>query len=140
MVLYAYMPHQFSALPLSSCKVDLIPEARQAKCPSSRLSSHLTHQHGVPCPAGVYIIVWWERARGDGGRKIYLGAVPASSSVLLFYFLILMTSFSATKAILSEPLAEGNHNIKTVLLIVDVKKLTLRIVLRRCKANDLYGL
>ena len=91
-------------------------------------------------PAGVYIIVWWERARGDGGRKINLGAVPATSSVLLFYFLTLMTSLSAIKPILSKPLAERSHNIKTARLISDVQKLTLRIVLRRCKANDLYGL
>jgi hypothetical protein len=50
---------------------------------------------------GIHDHVVGESAR-DEERKIYLGAAPASS-VLLFYFLTLMTSFSATKPILSEP-------------------------------------
>jgi len=49
-----------------------------------------------------------------------------------------MTSFSATKPILSEPLAERNHNIKITLLIFDVIKPTLRIDSGRDKADDLY--
>jgi hypothetical protein len=92
-------------------------------------------------PAGVYMIVWWERARGDKGRKIYPRAAPASSIlVLLFSFWTIMTSFSATKLILSKPFPKRNHNIKTALLIFDVTKLTLRIVSKRGKADDLYGL
>ena len=74
------------------------------------------------------MIVWWERAQWDKGRKIYLRATLASSILaLLFSFQTMMTSFSATKPILSKPLAERNHSIKTVLLISYVTKLTLRI-------------
>ena len=51
-----------------------------------------------------------------------------------------MTSLSASNPILSEPLAEINDNLKTALLIFDVKKLTLRIDLGRGKTDDLYGL
>jgi len=75
----------------------------------------------------------------DEGRKIYPGAV-IPNSILLFCFLTIMTSFSATKPILSKPMAERNHNIKTALLMFDVKKLTLRIVSERGKADDLYCL
>jgi len=48
-----------------------------------------------------------------------------------------MTSFSAINLILSKPLAERKHRIKTALLIFDVKKLTPRIVSRRGEEDDL---
>jgi hypothetical protein len=90
-------------------------------------------------PAGIYMIIRWERARGDEGRKIYPGAAPADS-VLPFSFQTIMTSFSATKPILSKPFPKRNHNIKTALLIFDVTKQTLRIISRRGKADGLNGL
>lgn len=75
---------------------------------------------------------------GRGKENIYPGAVPADSiEVLLFCFQTLMTSFSVPKPILSKPLAEINHSIKTALLMFDVKKLTLRIVWGRSKRDDL---
>jgi hypothetical protein len=64
---------------------------------------------------------------GTREGKYTWGAV-AASSVLLFCFLTLMTSFSSTNPMLSKPLAEINHSIKSALLISDVKKLTPRIV------------
>jgi MFS family permease len=92
-------------------------------------------------PARVYMVVWWwvgESAKGWGKENIP-GAV-AASSVLLSYFLTIMTSFSLPNPILSETLAERSQNIKTALLIFDVKKLTPRIVSRRGKEDNLHRL
>jgi len=76
------------------------------------------------------------REREGRGKENTPGAVPPNS-VLLFSFLTIMTSFSAINLILSEPLAERKHRIKTALLIFDVKKLTPRIVSRRGEEDDL---
>ena len=48
-----------------------------------------------------------------------------------------MTSFFSINPIVSKPLAEINQSIKTVGLISDVKKLSLRIPSGRSRADDL---